>query len=108
MLGPIQLLLANAAHDRNKPARAAHVSPVKAHRNVEPFLGAIEASKRTVMRELDAFLQYLRAQMPNSVDEVGRQLACYYLGSIEVLRRAVLGEGVLGPKGDVLARLDIY
>jgi hypothetical protein len=75
---------------------------------VEPFLGAIEASKRTVIRELESFLEYLSAQMPNSAVEVGRQLACYYLGSTEVLRRAVHAEGVLASKADVLARLDIY
>jgi hypothetical protein len=74
----------------------------------EPFLGALEASKQTVIAELEGWLQYVGAQLPNSVDEIGRGLVSYYLGCNEVLRRAVLGQGTLAQKAGLLLPLNIY
>jgi hypothetical protein len=76
--------------------------------NIEPFLGALASSKLMVFEELKLFLDYTRAQLPQSVDGIGRNLACYYLGCRYVLMDAMRGEGLLAQKASMLARLNIY
>ena len=57
----------NQPKDHSLAQTKDHVIP---QANIEPFLGAIEASKRSVLAELTSFHDFLRAQMPNSADGV--------------------------------------
>ncbi len=124
MLGPIHLFLATVAPGRNAAIRRSLVAKVRPESlanssapaapsapqpkiNAELFVETTMASRRAVERELALFLDYLRKQMPHSVDGVRKHLLSYYLGCIDVLTRAVRGEGVLGHEASRLSRLDV-